>query len=119
MIELSASRRPTLTLVICISRGVINDMSWSFLFAPVAIGACLSAAFAFLWKNFHAVVRGPNAGGKALFAGLQRPIDAIVIGKSAQLSSEWLDQAISRTWHSNRKHTVSSRTAAGLPYTVQ
>jgi len=30
---------------------VINDMSWSFLFAPVAVGAFLLAAFAFAWHN--------------------------------------------------------------------
>src|SRR5258708_36191827 len=30
---------------------VVNDMSWSFLLAPVAIGACLLAAFAFVWHN--------------------------------------------------------------------
>jgi CBS-domain-containing membrane protein len=30
---------------------VVNDMAWSFLFAPVALGACLLAAFAFVWHN--------------------------------------------------------------------
>jgi CBS-domain-containing membrane protein len=30
---------------------VVNDMSWSFLLAPVALGACLLAALAFLWHN--------------------------------------------------------------------
>jgi len=30
---------------------VINDMSWGFLIAPVAIGACMLAAFAFGWHN--------------------------------------------------------------------
>jgi CBS-domain-containing membrane protein len=30
---------------------VVNDMSWSFLFAPVAIGAGLLAAFALVWHN--------------------------------------------------------------------
>jgi CBS-domain-containing membrane protein len=30
---------------------VVNDMSWSFLLAPVAVGACLLAVFAFLWHN--------------------------------------------------------------------
>ena len=30
---------------------VVNDMSWSFLLAPVAIGVCLLAALAFLWHN--------------------------------------------------------------------
>jgi CBS-domain-containing membrane protein len=29
----------------------INDMSWSFLVAPVAVGACLLATLAFLWHN--------------------------------------------------------------------
>jgi len=30
---------------------VVNDMSWSFLIAPVAIGAALLAAFALIWNN--------------------------------------------------------------------
>jgi CBS-domain-containing membrane protein len=30
---------------------VVNDMSWSFLIAPVAIGAALLAAFALVWNN--------------------------------------------------------------------
>jgi CBS-domain-containing membrane protein len=30
---------------------VVNDMSWSFLFAPVAVGASLLAAFALVWHN--------------------------------------------------------------------
>jgi CBS-domain-containing membrane protein len=30
---------------------VVNDMSWSFLFAPVAVGACLLAGLAFAWHN--------------------------------------------------------------------
>jgi len=30
---------------------VVNDMSWSFLLAPVAVGACLLAALAFVWHN--------------------------------------------------------------------
>jgi CBS-domain-containing membrane protein len=30
---------------------VVNDMSWSFLVVPVAVGACLLAAFAFVWHN--------------------------------------------------------------------
>jgi len=30
---------------------VVNDMSWSFLIAPVAVGACLLAAVAFAWHN--------------------------------------------------------------------
>ncbi len=30
---------------------VVNDMPWSFLLAPVAIGACLLAALAFAWHN--------------------------------------------------------------------
>jgi CBS-domain-containing membrane protein len=30
---------------------VVNDMSWSFLLAPVAIGVCLLAAMAYLWHN--------------------------------------------------------------------
>ncbi|MGA7489824.1 MAG: HPP family protein [Xanthobacteraceae bacterium] len=30
---------------------VLNDMSWSFLLDPVAVGACLLAIFAFAWHN--------------------------------------------------------------------
>jgi len=30
---------------------VVNDLSWSFLLAPVAIGALLLAAFALIWHN--------------------------------------------------------------------
>jgi CBS-domain-containing membrane protein len=30
---------------------VVNNMSWHFLIAPVAIGACLLGAFAFVWHN--------------------------------------------------------------------
>ena len=30
---------------------VVNGMTWSFLFAPVAIGALMLAAFAFAWHN--------------------------------------------------------------------
>jgi CBS-domain-containing membrane protein len=30
---------------------VVNDMPWSFLLAPVAIGACLLAALAFAWHG--------------------------------------------------------------------
>lgn len=30
---------------------VVNDMSWSFLLVPVAVGACLLATFAFAWHN--------------------------------------------------------------------
>jgi CBS-domain-containing membrane protein len=32
---------------------VLNDLSWSFLLAPVAVGACLLAALAFVWHNLH------------------------------------------------------------------
>jgi len=32
---------------------VVNDMSWSFLLAPVALGACLLAALAFAWHNVY------------------------------------------------------------------
>jgi len=32
---------------------VVNDMSWSFLLAPVALGACLLAALAFVWHNVY------------------------------------------------------------------
>jgi CBS-domain-containing membrane protein len=37
---------------------VVNNMSWSFLIAPVAIGALLLALFAFAWHNL--VARGAN-----------------------------------------------------------
>lgn len=37
---------------------VTNNMSWSFLIAPVAIGAVLLALFAFAWHNL--VARGAN-----------------------------------------------------------
>jgi CBS-domain-containing membrane protein len=37
---------------------VVNDMSWSFLLAPIAIGALLLALFAFAWHKL--VARGPN-----------------------------------------------------------
>src|SRR5271166_2126174 len=39
---------------------VVNNMSWSFLVAPVAIGALLLALFAFTWHNL--VARGANKG---------------------------------------------------------
>ena len=39
---------------------VANNMSWSFLVAPVGIGALLLALFAFAWHNL--VARGPNRG---------------------------------------------------------
>jgi len=32
---------------------VVNGMSWSFLLVPVALGACLLAALAFVWHNVH------------------------------------------------------------------
>jgi len=35
---------------------VVNDLSWSFLFAPVGVGALLLALFAFCWHNL--VARG-------------------------------------------------------------
>jgi CBS-domain-containing membrane protein len=35
---------------------VVNDMSWIFLLAPVAVGACLLAGLAFVWHN---VFRSP------------------------------------------------------------
>jgi CBS-domain-containing membrane protein len=31
---------------------VANDMSWSFLVAPVLVGVCLLALLAFVWHNF-------------------------------------------------------------------
>jgi CBS-domain-containing membrane protein len=37
---------------------VVNNMSWSFLVMPVAIGVILLAAFAFAWHNL--VARGAN-----------------------------------------------------------
>jgi CBS-domain-containing membrane protein len=39
---------------------VVNDMSWSFLVAPIAIGALLLALFAFAWHKL--VARGTNSG---------------------------------------------------------
>jgi CBS-domain-containing membrane protein len=33
---------------------VVNDLSWSFLFAPVGLGALLLALFAFCWHNLAA-----------------------------------------------------------------
>jgi len=39
---------------------VANNMSWSFLLAPVGIGAVLLALFAFAWHNL--VARGANRG---------------------------------------------------------
>jgi CBS-domain-containing membrane protein len=32
---------------------VVNDLSWGFLLAPVALGACLLAALAFAWHNVY------------------------------------------------------------------
>ena len=37
---------------------VVNDLSWSFLIAPVGVGALLLALFAFAWHNV--VASGPN-----------------------------------------------------------
>jgi CBS-domain-containing membrane protein len=37
---------------------VVNDLSWSFLIAPVGAGAMLLALFAYGWHNV--VARGPN-----------------------------------------------------------
>jgi CBS-domain-containing membrane protein len=39
---------------------VVNDMSWSFLVAPIAIGALLFSLFAFAWHKL--VARGANSG---------------------------------------------------------
>jgi CBS-domain-containing membrane protein len=39
---------------------VVNDMSWSFLVASIAIGALLLALFAFAWHKL--VARGTNSG---------------------------------------------------------
>jgi len=39
---------------------VTNNMTWSFLVAPVGVGALLLALFAFAWHNI--VARGPNKG---------------------------------------------------------
>ena len=39
---------------------VVNDLSWSFLIAPVGAGAILLALFAYGWHNV--VARGPNKG---------------------------------------------------------
>jgi CBS-domain-containing membrane protein len=37
---------------------VVNNMSWSFLVAPVGVGALLLALFAFAWHNLVAL--GPR-----------------------------------------------------------
>jgi len=39
---------------------VVNDLSWSFLIAPVGVGALLLTLFAFAWHNV--VASGPNKG---------------------------------------------------------
>ena len=39
---------------------VVNNMSWSFIVAPVGVGALLLALFAFAWHNL--VARGANRG---------------------------------------------------------
>jgi CBS-domain-containing membrane protein len=39
---------------------VVNNMSWSFLVAPVGVGALLLGLFAFVWHNL--VARGANKG---------------------------------------------------------
>jgi CBS-domain-containing membrane protein len=39
---------------------VVNDLSWSFLVAPVGVGALLLTLFAFAWHNV--VASGPNKG---------------------------------------------------------
>jgi CBS-domain-containing membrane protein len=39
---------------------VTNNMSWSFLVAPVGVGALLLALFAFAWHNL--IARGANKG---------------------------------------------------------
>ena len=39
---------------------VVNDMPWTFLIAPVGVGALLLAAFAFAWHN---LLRPRTSGG--------------------------------------------------------
>ena len=39
---------------------VLNNMSWSFMLAPVGVGALLLTLFAYVWHNI--VARGPNKG---------------------------------------------------------
>ena len=39
---------------------VVNNMSWSFMLAPVGLGALLLTLFAYLWHNI--VAHGPNKG---------------------------------------------------------
>jgi CBS-domain-containing membrane protein len=39
---------------------VVNNMSWSFLLAPVGVGAVLLALYAYVWHNL--VARGANKG---------------------------------------------------------
>jgi CBS-domain-containing membrane protein len=38
---------------------VLNEVPWTFLVAPVAIGACALALFAFLWHNLVAIGSWP------------------------------------------------------------
>jgi CBS-domain-containing membrane protein len=47
---------------------VLNGMSWGFLLVPVAAGACLLAAVAFVWHNFFVAAPGPNAGGERCYS---------------------------------------------------
>ena len=51
---------------------VVNDLSWSFLLAPVGVGALLLALFAFAWHNV--VARGPNKGDSLADALVVTPI---------------------------------------------
>lgn len=44
---------------------VINDMSWSFLVAPVALGALMLAGFAFAWHNLIARTAAGNGSWPA------------------------------------------------------
>lgn len=42
---------------------VVNDMPWTFLLAPVGVGALMLAVFAFAWHNMAARSAGnPGAG---------------------------------------------------------
>ena len=72
---------------------VVNDLSWSFLFAPVGIGALLLALFAFCWHN--------------LLAGCQQSqwlADALVVaarlsqGRQQRLEENACPRAVVRSW---------------------
>ena len=56
---------------------VLNNMSWSFLLVPVAAGACLLAAVAFVWHNAFRAAPGPDAGGERRYSAGASPASRI------------------------------------------